>query len=163
MTVTSMSPRGPAIDCYGFLPVLLAMFLGLPGQVRGALTTPPESNPAERDVLPIQRTLTLLARSDPVQPNSVRIMFYGQSITQQDWYEEVRKYIRFTYTNAVATVLNRAISGHEAYRLKQTVLQDLREWLPDLIVIQVYGEESDTDRMVECRYKREKPCNKIVV
>ena len=50
-------------------------------------------------------------------------------------------------TYAVVAVLNRAISGHEAYRLKQAIGRDLREWSPDLIVIQVYGEESDTDDM----------------
>ena len=36
--------------------------------------------------------------------NTVRILFYGQSITEQDRWQDVRKYIRFTYTNAVTTV-----------------------------------------------------------
>jgi hypothetical protein len=35
----------------------------------------------------VQRTMTLLAASTPRKRNTVRILFYGQSITKQDWQD----------------------------------------------------------------------------
>ena len=35
----------------------------------------------------IQRTMTLLAASTPEKRNTVKILFYGQSITEQDWWK----------------------------------------------------------------------------
>ena len=37
----------------------------------------------------IQRTMMLLATSTPQHRHRVRILFYGQSITKQDWWLEV--------------------------------------------------------------------------
>src|SRR5436190_136343 len=37
----------------------------------------------------IQRTMALLATSTPQRRNKVRILFYGQSITEQDWSKQV--------------------------------------------------------------------------
>lgn len=42
----------------------------------------------------IQRTMTLLASSTPERRNTVRILFYGQSITEQDWWKEVAEDLR---------------------------------------------------------------------
>ena len=37
----------------------------------------------------VQRTMRLLATSTPEHRNTVRILFYGQSITEQRWAAEV--------------------------------------------------------------------------
>ncbi|MCY2990672.1 MAG: hypothetical protein NTY19_22755 [Planctomycetota bacterium] len=37
----------------------------------------------------IQRTMTLLANSTPQHHNHVRVVFYGQSITEQEWSKQV--------------------------------------------------------------------------
>ena len=39
--------------------------------------------------LGVQRTMTLLATSTPEKRNTVRILFYGQSITEQDWWKKI--------------------------------------------------------------------------
>ena len=48
----------------------------------------------------IQRTMTLLATSTPAHRNTVRVFFYGQSITEQDWSRQVADWLRHKYPNA---------------------------------------------------------------
>jgi hypothetical protein len=35
----------------------------------------------------VQRTMRLLATSTPERRNTVRVLFYGQSITEQGWWK----------------------------------------------------------------------------
>jgi hypothetical protein len=44
--------------------------------------------------------MTLLATSTPAKRNRVRILFYGQSITQQDWSKRVADDLRRRFPHA---------------------------------------------------------------
>ena len=72
------------------------------GPLRAAESYPAPSpwqpNPEQREHL--RRSLTLLDTSTPTDRKTVRVLFYGQSITQQSWWKEVERYLRTTYTNA---------------------------------------------------------------
>jgi hypothetical protein len=76
----------------------------------GAQSYPPPSpwqpNPGQREHL--RRSLALLNLSTPADRKTVRVLFYGQSITQQAWWKEVERYLRTTYPNANLVIENRA-------------------------------------------------------
>lgn len=96
----------------------------------------------------IQRTMRLLATSTPAKPNRVKILFYGQSITRQDWWKAVEADLRRRYPSARLTVENRAIGGFAADRLKRTVVHDVFPSYPDLIVLHDYGGEPDYEELI---------------
>jgi hypothetical protein len=90
---------------------------------------PWQPNPDQREHL--RRSLALLATSTPADRKTVRVLFYGQSITQQAWWKEVEHYLRATYTNANLIVENRAIGGHASQLLVKTAEADLYPFQPD--------------------------------
>ena len=51
----------------------------------------PDTSPWSRN---LQRTMRLLATSTPEQRHTVRILFYGQSITEQKWAKLVEEDLR---------------------------------------------------------------------
>ncbi|CAN5569909.1 hypothetical protein BH11ARM2_BH11ARM2_14120 [soil metagenome] len=97
----------------------------------------------------IQRTMGLLATSTPARRNRVKILFYGQSITRQDWWKTVEANLRRRFPNADLTVENRAIGGFAADRLKRTALHDLPDFYPDLVVLHDYGGEPDYEALID--------------
>lgn len=60
----------------------------------------------------IQRTMTLLASSTPERRNAVRILFYGQSLTKQEWTRTIADDLRARFPYADITFANRAIGGY---------------------------------------------------
>ncbi len=96
----------------------------------------------------IQRTMRLLATSTPAKPNRVKILFYGQSITRQEWWKQVEAGLRHRFPSAILTVENLAIGGFAADRLKRTVIHDVFPSYPDLIVFHDYGGEPDYEELV---------------
>jgi len=109
--------------------------------------TPWQPDPAEREKL--RRSLTLLQSSTPTDRKNVRVLFYGQSITQQAWWKEVERYLRATYTNANLIVENRAIGGHSSQLLVKTAEADLYPFRPDLVIFHVYGSHTDYERIIQ--------------
>lgn len=87
----------------------------------------------------IQRTMTLLATSTPQKRNRVRILFYGQSVTRNPWWQEVADHLRKTYPHADIEIENRAIGGYGASTLIHTAEHDLYPFYPDLMIFHVYG------------------------
>src|SRR5208283_3669340 len=87
----------------------------------------------------IQRTMTLLATSTPEHRNKVRIVFYGQSITEQDWSKRVADDLRQRFPNADLDIQNRAIGGFAAQILIRPAEHDLYPFYPDLLIFHVYG------------------------
>ena len=59
----------------------------------------------------IQRTMRLLATSTAEKRNTVRILFYGQSITEQKWAKRVEEDLRRRFPHANLLVENRALGG----------------------------------------------------
>jgi hypothetical protein len=96
----------------------------------------------------IQRTMRLLATSTPAHRNRIKILFYGQSITVQDWWKEVEADLRRRFPNADLLCENRAIGGFAADRLKRVVIHDVFPSYPDLIILHDYGGEPDYEELI---------------
>ncbi len=91
----------------------------------------------------ISRTMTALATSTPEKKNPVRILFYGQSITQQPWTNAINGRLKKEYPNADLTIENLAIGGFTAERLMKTAPYDIDPFYPDLVIFHVYSKESN--------------------
>ena len=65
----------------------------------------------------LQRTMRLLATSRPEHHNTVRILFYGQSITEQKWTMLVEDDLRRHFPHANLIVENRALGGFASQML----------------------------------------------
>ncbi|MEG4940170.1 SGNH/GDSL hydrolase family protein [Microcoleus sp. F4-D5] len=96
----------------------------------------------------IQRTMGLLATSTPTERRQVRILFYGQSITQQDWWKDVAKDLRQRFPYADLIVENRAIGGFYAPILIRPSEHDLYPFYPDLLIFHVYGGGEDYEAII---------------
>jgi hypothetical protein len=137
--------------------------LFLHGSLRAAdsYPAPPpwQPDPAQREYL--RRSLTLLSSSTPSDRKTVRILFYGQSITEQAWWKEAEQYLRATYTNANLIIENRAIGGHASQRLVKTAEADLYPFQPDLLIFHVYGSHIEYENII--RRVRERTCADILL
>jgi len=87
----------------------------------------------------IQRTMRLLATSTAEKRNTVRILFYGQSITEQKWANLVAEDLRRRFPHANLVVENRALGGFASQLLAKTADTDLYPFQPDLLIFHVYG------------------------
>jgi len=96
----------------------------------------------------IQRTMTLLATSTPQRRNRVRVLFYGQSITQGDWWKSVADDLRRRFPHADLVIENRAIGGFASDLLHRTVEYDVPPFYPDLVIFHDYGGEPDYEKLI---------------
>lgn len=99
----------------------------------------------------IQRTMTLLATSTPQKRNHVRVLFYGQSVTRNPWWQDVADFLQKTYPHADLEIENLAIGGYSAPVLIRTAEFDLYPYYPDLLIFHVYGgvEGGEQERIIE--------------
>lgn len=104
---------------------------------------------AEKFYNGIARTMHLLETSTAQIRNEVRILVYGQSISVQDWWKELKRYFDSSYPSASIVFLNKAIGGFSSERLKYTVDNDVVSFYPDLILFHDYGNEEDYERIVQ--------------
>ena len=135
--------------CAGGLAVLL--FAASSVLADGPFKPPaPPDNPASLGSK-IQRTMTLLATSTPQEPNRVRVLFYGQSVTRNPWWQDVAQHLRNTYPHADLVIENLAIGGYSAPVLIRTAEFDLYPFYPDLLVFHVYGgvEGGEQEKIIE--------------
>jgi hypothetical protein len=102
----------------------------------------------------IQRTMTLLTTSTPRKRNTVRILFYGQSITEQKWWRDVADDLRRRFPNADLVIENRAIGGFAAQFLVKSAEADLYPFYPDLLIFHVYGDHRDYEKIIESVRRR---------
>lgn len=96
----------------------------------------------------MQRAMHLMATSTAQQPNTVRILFYGQSITEQAWWTDVADDLRRRFPHARLVIENRAIGGHAAQLLVKTAEADLYPFYPDLVIFHVYGDHRDYESII---------------
>lgn len=108
---------------------------------------PPPADPSSLG-MGVQRTLTLLATSTPQKRNRVRILFYGQSITEQDWWKRVVEDLRRRFPHADIEAENRAIGGFPAQRLIRPAEHDLYPFYPDLLIFHVYGSDKEYEEII---------------
>ena len=111
--------------------------------------------------LGVQRTMTLLATSTPEKRNTVRILFYGQSITEQDWWKIVADDLRRRFPHANLIIENRALGGFSSQRLVKTAATDLYSFYPDLMIFHVYGSHIDYESII--RRTRERTTAEILI
>lgn len=155
------SPLGPfpatlLAACLMTLASLLAAEKGASAYPAVPAWTP---EPAQREHL--RRALTLLATSTPEHRHTVRVLFYGQSITEQAWWKMVANYLRSTYPDADLVIENRAIGGHASQLLVKTAEADLYPFQPDLLIFHVYGSHIEYENII--RRVRERTCADILL
>jgi lysophospholipase L1-like esterase len=117
-------------------------------------------DPATRG-LGIQRTMTLLAGSTPEHPNTVRILFYGQSITEQDWWKNVVDDLKRRFPSANLIIENRALGGFASQLLVKTAETDLYPFYPDLMIFHVYGAHNTYEDII--RRTRERTTAEVLI
>ena len=121
----------------------------------GAVPNPESRGPG------IQRTMALLATSTPEKRNPVRILFYGQSITEQNWSKIVAEDLRKRFPNADLTIENRAIGGHASSLLVKTAEADLYPFYPDLVIFHVFGDHRRYEDII--RRIRERTTSEVLL
>lgn len=133
-----------------------------------ALGQQPTSFPPPKDVgdpavlgRGIQRTMTLLTTSTPERRNTVRILFYGQSITEQNWWKAVADDLRQRFPHANLVIENRALGGFSSQRLVKTAETDLYSFYPDLMIFYVYGSHLEYENII--RRTRERTTAEILM
>ena len=109
----------------------------------------------------IQRTMRLLAESTPENRNTVRVLFYGQSITGQGWWKIVAEDLRTRFPNANLVIENRALAGFASQMLARTAETDLYLFQPDLLIFHVYGAHDKYEDII--RRTRERTCAEILI
>ena len=109
----------------------------------------------------IQRTMRLLATSTAEQRNTVRILFYGQSITEQKWAKRVEEDLRRRFPHANFTCENRALGGFASQMLVKTAEADLYPFQPDLLIFHVYGAHDKYEDII--RRTRERTTAEILM
>ncbi len=108
----------------------------------------PQLQPAPVAAPNLQRSLGLMADSLPKQRHTVKILFYGQSITAQAWWKSVADHLHRTFPDANLVIENRAIPGHASPLLVKTAEADLYPFYPDLLIFHVYGDSEAYEQIV---------------
>jgi hypothetical protein len=109
----------------------------------------------------IQRTMRLLATSTPAKRHTVRILFYGQSITEQKWAQRVEDDLRKRFPHANLVIENRALGGFSSQLLVKTAETDLYPFQPDLLIFHVYGAHDKYEDII--RRTRERTTAEILM
>jgi hypothetical protein len=92
--------------------------------------------------------MTLLATSTPQKRNKVRILFYGQSITEQNWWKLVADDLRHRFPNADLEIENKAVGGFASQILSRVAEHDIYAFYPDLVIFHVYGANNTYEEII---------------
>lgn len=115
----------------------------------GVLTLSAEEAGGNPTAKYIQRTMHKLAESTLDRPQTVRILFYGQSIVEQGWCTNFVMTLRRRYPTADIQWRNLAIGGFESPLLVKTAEADLYPYYADLTVFHDYGPTKVVRTMIE--------------
>jgi hypothetical protein len=96
-----------------------------------------------------QRSITLMATSTPEKRNTIRILYYGQSITGQRWSDMVDAYLKEKFPNTDFVIKNLAIGGFGSQFLVRTMYYDLLPFYPDLLIFHVYGSHIEYENIIK--------------
>jgi hypothetical protein len=130
---------------FSFLIPLIGLALNAVGQPSPPL--PPITIPASFTAhLPYTAQLLSTINSD--RPRHVRILVYGQSISEQKWWLQVKQFLQQRYPAVDIVMENRAIGGFSSDRLKLMVANDVAPFYPDLILFHDYGGEEDYEQII---------------
>lgn len=157
-----------------FLPLLRGIETGIglaclfaavaaPATAQDRVSYPPPKNTGDPVTLGlnIQRTMTLLSSSTPQHRNTVKILFYGQSITEQNWWKDVANDLKRRFPNANLIIENRALGGYGSQLLVKTAESDLYPFYPDLMIFHVYGAHDNYEDII--RRTRERTTAEVLI
>ena len=108
----------------------------------------PETKDTEHSGQYTSRTMSLLQQSTAKKKNTVKILVYGQSISEQEWWLEVKRTVISRFPNANVIMENRAIGGFAAQLLYKTVEMDVSSFYPDLVLLHDYGDNRYYDTVL---------------
>jgi hypothetical protein len=112
------------------------------------LTAPKLATPALPAGTGVSRTMALLKGSTAQKRNLVKILFYGQSITRQDWFQTVTNDLKAAYPHADIQMWMLASGGQSAAKMRRASEHDVIPLYPDLIVYQNYGDQKDVNAII---------------
>ena len=97
----------------------------------------------------ISRTMERLERSTAERPETVRVLFYGQSIVAQGWgLKYLIPALQKRYPTVKFVAECRAIGGYQAESLIKTAEADLYPFYPDLLFFHVYGSTAKYEEII---------------
>jgi hypothetical protein len=96
----------------------------------------------------VQRAMTLLATSTKEHRHHLRVLVYGQSISEGAWWHLVEADLRARFPDADLEMVNRAIGGHASQWLVREAETDVYPFHPDLILFHVYGAHTCYEQIV---------------
>ena len=108
----------------------------------------PEYKVTEHSGQYTSRTMSLLSQSTGKKKNTVKILVYGQSISEQKLWLEVKRDVISSFPNANVIVENKAIGGFAAQLLYKTVEMDISSFYPDLVLLHDYGDNRYYDTVL---------------
>ena len=92
--------------------------------------------------------LSLMTASTPERRRTVKVLFYGQSISEQNWWMTVADKLRQNFPHAHLVIENRAIGGFSTQLLVRTAEDDVYPFYPDLVILHAYGSHLDYEALV---------------
>jgi hypothetical protein len=128
-----------------FFLLALSAFLSVKGQ---SYFTVPEVTDTMQFKKGVTRTASLLTSATSTSPNNVKILVYGQSISEQAWWKDVKEFITNRFPLARITFINKAIGGFSTERLKLMAENDVVSFYPDLVLFHDYGNEADYETII---------------
>jgi hypothetical protein len=78
----------------------------------------------------------------------VKILVYGQSISEQKWWLEVKRYVEARYPDAIVQMMNKSIGGFASPLLYKTTEMDVSSYYPDLVLLHDYGDNRYYDSVL---------------
>ncbi len=140
--------RETAIHLLLLIGLIMTSDMQADASAGGHYPAPPPPQDTSRWGAHIQRSMKLLATSTPEHRNKVRILFYGQSITRQDWWKDVVAALRERFPHADIEAENLAIGGFSSQRLILTADMDLYPFYPDLLIFHVFGAHDEYEKII---------------
>lgn len=99
--------------------------------------------------------------AEPPADRELLELFYGQSITEQNWWKAVADDLRRRFPHANLIIENRALGGFSSQRLVKTTETDLYPFYPDLMIFYVYGSHLEYENII--RRTRERTTAEILM
>ena len=97
----------------------------------------------------LARTMSLL-ETGGITHRPVRILFYGQSITQQEWTTLLVRRLRELYPETKIEAINLAIAGYSIDIIYRTLKHDILRARPDLVCFHAYsGTHQQWEQIVQ--------------
>lgn len=127
---------------------ILIFFLAIPQL--SAVEFPPVTDfgPTNDFGARVQQSLRWMAQSSSERKRTVRVLFYGQSITAQRWSVDVAQSLRERFPFANLVVTNLAVAGFQADTLSRIAEADITGFYPDLLIFHDYGSTPDYERII---------------